>query len=102
MKAPRWFPLTALAVIAVLAVGLYKSKTDAMRARDRIEALQREVATAERRVAALRAEAQMLESPARLEALARERLALEPGAQARAADLGALEETVPLRPEVAP
>jgi cell division protein FtsL len=102
MKAPRWFPLTALAVIAVLAVGLYKAKTDALRARDRIEALEQDMAQTERRVAALRAEAQMLESPARLEAQARERLDLEPGAQARAQDLSTLEEALPLRPEATP
>jgi hypothetical protein len=102
MKAPRWFPLAALVVIAVLAVGLYKSKTDAMRARDRIETLTAEIAQGERDVAALRAEAQMRESPARLEQEAAARLRLEPGAQARARDLTEIDQTVPLRPEVAP
>ncbi len=102
MKAPRWFPLAALAVIGVLAVGLYKAKTDALRARDRIETLRADVSEAERAVEALRAETQMLESPARLESQARERLGLEPGAQARAQDLSALDETVPMRSEMAP
>jgi cell division protein FtsL len=98
MKAPRWFALAALVVIAVLAVGLYRAKTDAMRARDRIAGLEATVNQAEREVSALEAEAQMLESPARLEEEAAGRLGLEPGAQARAQDLSAIE-AIPLRDE---
>lgn len=98
MKAPRWFIVAALVVIAVLAVGLYRAKTDALRARDRIAGLESAVAEAQRDVSALQAQAQMLESPSRLEEEAAGRLGLEPGAQARAQDLSALE-VLPFRDE---
>lgn len=101
MKAPRWFALAALIVIAALAVGLYRAKTDAMRARQRIAGLEAAVAEAQRDVAALEAEAQMLESPARLEQEAAGRLGLEPGAQAQAQDIGAIE-AIPLRADAEP
>lgn len=96
MKAPRWFALAALVVIAALAVGLYRAKTDAMRARQRIASLEEAVAEAQRDIAALEAEAQMLESPARLEQEAAGRLGLEPGAQALTQEIGAID-AIPLR-----
>jgi cell division protein FtsL len=79
----RWFQIAAIAVILLLAAGLYKAKTDAESARARVAELTREVRDARAEVQALRAEAAHLESPAHVEALAKQKLELEFGVQAR-------------------
>ena len=89
----RAFPIIALVVILLLAGGLYKAKTDAAAARARIEALREDVAGARQDVRALRAEVAHLESPARVEALAKAQLGLTPGAPVQ--PLSTLDETLP-------
>lgn len=74
----RWFAPVALAIIFVMAVGVFKAKTDAAATRKRIAELEAQVA-AQRDVArGLAAEVQYLESPRRVEALARRELAMAP------------------------
>jgi cell division protein FtsL len=75
----RWLTLFAVAVIIVLAAGLYKAKTEAQKARARATELVREVKEERAAVQALRAEIAHLESPARVEALAKKNLDLEIG-----------------------
>jgi hypothetical protein len=63
----------------VLAAGLYKAKTEAQKARVRATDLVREVKEERAAVQALRAEIAHLESPPRVEALAKRNLDLEIG-----------------------
>lgn len=74
----RWFTPVALAIILVMAVGVFKAKTDAAAARKRIA--EREVQVAAQRDVArgLAAEVQYLENPKRVEALARRELGMAP------------------------
>lgn len=77
----RWFTPVALAIILVLAVGVFKAKTDAAATRKRIAELEAQVA-AQRDVArGLAAEVQYLENPQRVEALARRELKMAPAAR---------------------
>ena len=89
----RFFPLVALVVILLLAAGLYKAKTDAAAARARVADLNSGIAQAQQDVRALRAEVAHLESPARVEALAKEHLGLAPGGEEHA--VADLETTLP-------
>jgi cell division protein FtsL len=91
----RWFPIAAILVILVLAVGLYKSKTDAEAARVRIAALKEQVAEARAEVQALRAEAAHLESPAHIEELARRNLDLKLGGAAQTRPENEMAEALP-------
>lgn len=78
MLHSRAFTPIAILVAAVLMVGLYKTKTEAHAARERIErmTLANEASRAE--LKALRAETQYLESPARVDALSRHLLNMSP------------------------
>jgi len=71
--------LNAIALIAAcaLAIGLYRAKSEAQDARERVEALQAEITEQRRAVAVLRAEIAYLERPERLRALSRKYLGLE-------------------------
>jgi len=70
----RSLHILALVLIIVLAVGLYKAKTDASQTESRVRALQTEIAEGEADLRALRAEIAQLESPQRVERLAEDRL----------------------------
>lgn len=74
----RWFTPVALVIILVLAVGVFKAKTDAAAARKRISDLEATVAAQRDEARGLAAEVQYLESPRRVEALARRELAMAP------------------------
>lgn len=93
MARRRWYLWGVLAVTAVLAVGLYKAKTDAAATRARIQGLESELRGARRAVAALEAEVAALEAPARVEALARVHLGAEPGRAGLVRDLDELSQT---------
>ena len=69
-----WLHIAALVVIVVLAIGLYKAKTDASKTQSRVRALEGEIAETEASMRALRAEIAALETPARVEALAERHL----------------------------
>lgn len=66
----RALHILAAIVIVVLAIGLYKAKSDAARAEANVRHLQTEIADAEADLRALRAEIARQESPARVERLA--------------------------------
>lgn len=81
--------LNAIALLAacVLAVALYRAKSEAQDARERVENLQVEVAEERRAAAVLRAEIAYLERPERLRALSRKYLGLETLDPSREMDL---------------
>lgn len=84
------------AVIAVLlAIGLYKAKTDAARTEAHVRALRSEIAETERDLRVLRAEIARRESPENIERLAEERLGLVVGGQSAALPEGALDQRLP-------
>jgi cell division protein FtsL len=78
----RWYRLAAMALILTLLVGLYRAKTDASAAQARLRALEAEITETQVNIQGLKAEIAALETPARIEALARRELKLTPGAAA--------------------
>ena len=70
----RWFQIVAGILIVVLAVGLYRAKSDAARTETEVRRLNGEIAEREARVRELRADIAEQESPARIEQLNQERL----------------------------
>jgi cell division protein FtsL len=76
--AGRWFVPVALVLVFVLAVGVLKAKTDAAAARRRIADLETQVAAQRDEARSLAAEVQYLESPDRIEKLARRELKMAP------------------------
>lgn len=87
--------LGALALIVVLAIGLYKAKTDAAQTEARVRDLQAQVADTEAQMRALRAEIAHLESPARVEALAEQHLGANAGSESQALPENAIDERLP-------
>lgn len=81
----RIFNIAAIVLALALAIGLYRAKTEADAARARVAELERQVATARDEVKALAAEVAVLESPARIEELAKRKLGIAPGGAPRAA-----------------
>ncbi len=77
----------ALVVAVVLAFALYKAKTEAHAARERLDALTVMVEEERRAAAVLRAEIAFLERPERLRALAARHLGLEPTDPDREVDM---------------
>jgi len=88
------YAIAALIVVA-LAVGLYKAKTDAARAEARVRDLQRQIEHSEADLRALRAEIAALESPARIEALAQDRLGVAAGGESAVLPESALQQRLP-------
>jgi cell division protein FtsL len=74
----RIFNAVAALIALVLAIGLYRAKTEADTARARVAALEAQVESARTEIKTLAAELAVLESPARIEALAKARLRLAP------------------------
>jgi cell division protein FtsL len=68
----------ALVLLAALAVGLYRAKTEADDDRRRVRALEAELAQERESVRVMRNEVGYLESPERLRTLAEEQLGLAP------------------------
>jgi len=91
----RAFQIAAAVLIVALVVGLYRSKTDASAARQRVNALETEISETEADIRALRAEVAHLETPARVEALARRELKMEPAGGVRALPERAIDRTLP-------
>lgn len=73
-----WFNIAAALTALVLAVSLYRAKADAQKARERVAVLEAEVARLETETKVLAAEAALLESPARIDRLARSQLGAAP------------------------
>lgn len=91
----RAFQIAAAVLILALAVGLYRAKTDAGAARARVRDLQTNITETRADIRELKAEIAHLETPARVEALAKQELKMEPGREARALPERALDEALP-------
>ncbi|MEZ6022496.1 MAG: cell division protein FtsL [Hyphomonadaceae bacterium] len=89
----------AVVLIVVLAIGLYKAKTDAAATEARVRSLQSQVEETEADLRALRAEIAHLESPERVEALAEQHLGLTVGSEAAALPESDLTRLPPPRRE---
>ncbi len=83
------FRIAASILILALALSLYFTKTEADRARARVAVLEREAQARRGEVNTLAAEAAHLGSPARIEAIAREELGLQPVTPERLKEEGA-------------
>jgi cell division protein FtsL len=91
----RTLHIIAVVLIAVLAIGLYKAKTDAAQARAHVAQLEHEIADAQADMRALRADIAHLESPARVEQLAQSQLHLRPGGESAALPESAIDSHLP-------
>ncbi|MBL8530798.1 MAG: septum formation initiator family protein [Hyphomonadaceae bacterium] len=85
----------AVIVIILLAVGLYRAKSDAARTEADVRALERQIAETEDELRALRAEIAHLESPQRVETLARQHLDVAVGSEAAALPEDAMDRRLP-------
>lgn len=91
----RLFQVAAVIVIAALTVGLYRAKSDAARTEAHVRRLEQEVSDREARLRELRAHIAELESPARIEQLAEDRLGLVVGRDGAALPEGAIADSLP-------
>jgi cell division protein FtsL len=91
----RGLYVVAALIIVALVIGLYKAKTDAARTEAHVRQLQQEIAQSEADLRALRAEIAGLESPARIEALAEDRLGARVGSESAALPESALKQSLP-------
>ena len=87
--------IVAVVLIIVLAVGLYKAKTDASKTQARVHALESQIAEHESSMRALRAEIATLDSPARIEALAQRHLGARTGDESAALPETAIDAHLP-------
>ena len=94
-KLIRHLQIAAAVLIAVLAIGLYKAKTDAARTEAHVRQLQNDVDEREADMRALRAEIAHLESPARVETLAEQHLGSTTGSSSAALPESALDSNLP-------
>ncbi len=91
----RALHIVAAMLIVVLAIGLYKAKTDAARTEAHVRQLQDQIEESEASLRALRAEIAHLESPARIEGLAERHLDASVGSESAALPERALAERLP-------
>jgi cell division protein FtsL len=91
----RTLHIIAAILIVVLAVGLYKAKTDAAKAQAHVRDLESQIEDAEAGMRALRAEIAHLESPERVEGLAERHLGLNVGAESGALPESAIDQRLP-------
>jgi len=91
----RLLHVLAGALIIVLAIGLYKAKSDAAKAQEHVRDLQTQVEDAEADLRALRAEIAHLETPARVAALAERELGLTVGSERAALPQAAIGQRLP-------
>lgn len=75
----RIVQIIAAVLIVILAVGLYRAKSDAARTQAHVRELQDEIEEREAVLRELRAEIAERESPANVERLAQDRLGVAPG-----------------------
>jgi hypothetical protein len=80
----RWLQIGAGVLIVVLAIGLYRAKSDAARTEAEVRRLNGEIAEREARVRELRADIAEQESPARIEQLNQDRLGHVVGSESAA------------------
>lgn len=89
----RLFNIGAAVLALMLAVGLYRTKTEADTARARVRQLESEVAAAQAELKILSAEVAVLENPERVEKLAKQKLGLSPAAPTQVKPLSDLAKT---------
>ena len=94
-KLIRYAQIAAGVLVVVLAIGLYKAKTDAARTEAHVRQLQNDVDEREADLRALRAEIAHLESPARVETLAEQHLGSTTGSSSAALPESALDSKLP-------
>ena len=85
----------AALIIVALVVGLYKAKSDAARTEAHVRQLQHQIEESEADLRALRAEIAAQESPARIEALAEDRLGVSVGGEGAALPESAMKQRLP-------
>jgi cell division protein FtsL len=91
----KTFNIIAAALIVLLAVGLYKAKTEADIARARVSTLEAQVEQARAQVKSLSAESAYLENPDRIEKLANRQLGLKQAALGQHRPLSDLDAALP-------
>lgn len=91
----RTLHILAAILIVVLAVGLYKAKSDASQAQAHVRDLQGQIDDTEADMRALRAEIAHLENPARVEALAERELGMRAGSAGAALPESAINQNLP-------
>lgn len=80
----RWLQIGAALLVVVLAIGLYRAKSDAAKTEADVRRLNSEIAEREARLRELRADIAEQESPARIERLNDDRLGHIVGAESAA------------------
>ena len=91
----RALHIAAAVIIVVLAIGLYKAKTDAAKAETHVRQLQSEISETEADLRALRADIAQQESPAHIEQLAEDHLGLVVGGDGAALPEAAMDQNLP-------
>lgn len=91
----RGFQIAAAVLVAALAIGLYKAKTDAARTEAHVRDLQGQIREGEADLRALRAEIAELERPERIETLAEDRLGSVVGSESAALPESAIGQRLP-------
>lgn len=91
----RGFYVVAALLIAALAIGLYKAKTDAARTEAHVRDLQSQIEESEADLRALRAEIAHLESPGRIETLAQDHLGVSVGSEGAVLPENQLDDRLP-------
>ena len=91
----RLLHIAAVVIIIVLAVGLYRAKSDAAKTEAHVRALQSDISERETSLRALRAEIAEQESPANIERLAQRHFGSTTGSQAAALPESALDDRLP-------
>jgi cell division protein FtsL len=82
-------------LIVVLAIGLYRAKTDAAKTEAHVRQMQTDIAESEAAMRALRAEIAHLESPERIETLAERHLGVRAGEETAALPESAIDARLP-------
>lgn len=93
----RFVPI-AIAIIVLLAVGVFKAKTDAAATRKRVAEMEASVAASQQEARGLAAEVQYLENPKRIEALSRRELKMAPATRDQKKSLDDLKPANGARP----
>ena len=92
----RYFVPVASVMILIMAVGVFKSKTDAAATRKRVAALEQSIDAKRDEARGLAAEVQYLENPRRIEALARRDLGMAPATRGQKKSIGDVGATAPV------
>ncbi len=91
----RALHIAAAILVVVLAIGVYKAKTDAARTEAHVRQLQTQIGETEAELRGLRAAIAAQESPGRIEAMSEQHLGLAVGAESAALPESAIGETLP-------